>query len=250
MGDSWEDFTEDSYRGILRAARERYSFEPFGTETERQHALWRHDVDFSVHRALRLAEIEADEGVRSTYFVLLHGVFYNLLEPSVFQRARALLDLGHDLGLHFDVGFYGGFAAEDELADRVAYEAGVLSGFFEREISAFSFHNTTTVDRFAYADLDRVAGLINTNGRSLMERYSYVSDSNCYWRHRRLPEVIGEGTDERLQVLTHPECWQREAMSPRARIARCMEGRGEYMMDWYDELLAAHDRENIGLGQP
>jgi hypothetical protein len=249
MGDGWDDFTEDSYRGIIRAARERYSFESFGTEPDRPHVLWRHDVDFSVHRALRLAEIEADEGVRSTYFLLLHGVFYNLLEAPVFQRARRLLDLGHDLGLHFDVAFYGGFADVDELTDRIAHEADVLSEFFKREISAFSFHNTTVLDGFAYADLNRVAGLINTNGQSLMERYSYVSDSNCYWRFRRLPDVIDDGTDERLQVLTHPECWQREAMSPRARIVRCMQGRGEYMMDWYDELLAAGGRENIGLSQ-
>jgi hypothetical protein len=250
MADSWEDFTDDSYRGIIRAARERYSFEPFGTEADRPHVLWRHDVDYSVHRALRLAEIEADAGVRSTYFVLLHSVFYNLLEPSVFQRVRRLLELGHDLGLHFDLAFYGGFADVDELGGRIAYEAEVLSEFFKRKISAFSFHNTTVVDHSHYADLDRVAGLINTNGRSLMERYSYVSDSNCYWRFRRLPEVIDKGSDERLQVLTHPECWQGEAMSPRARIVRCVEGRRDYMMNWHDELLAGHGRENIGLGQP
>ncbi len=65
----FEDFTETSYREIVASARERYAFEPFGTATTSPHVLWRHDVDYSVHRAAALARIEADLGVRATYFV-------------------------------------------------------------------------------------------------------------------------------------------------------------------------------------
>ena len=100
------DFTEDGYRGMLKAAARGYSFEPFGTGSAEPHVLWRHDVDFSPHRALRLAEMEAEQGVRATYFLFLHSHLYNLMEADVFARTRRILELGHWLGLHFDAGFY------------------------------------------------------------------------------------------------------------------------------------------------
>ncbi len=42
--------------------------------------------------------------------------------------------------------------------------------------------------------------------------YAYVSDANGYWRFRRLLDVLVEGTDVRLHVLTHPGWWQAEPM--------------------------------------
>src|SRR4029079_6101206 len=95
------DFTEDGYRCAGAVAKRSYSFDPFGTKLEDPHVLWRHDVDASVHRAARLARIEAEEGVRATYFLSFHSAFYNLLERPVFDAARAVLGAGHWLGLHF-----------------------------------------------------------------------------------------------------------------------------------------------------
>ena len=78
---------------------------------------------------------------------------------------------------------------------------------------------TSTIDTFA-VDAESIAGLTNAYGESLRERYAYVSDSNGYWRHRRLPDVLEAAGEERLHVLTHPEWWQKEPMSPRERIER------------------------------
>ena len=64
----------------------------------------------------------------------------------------------------------------------------------------------------------------------------YVSDSNGYWRFERLPEVLAAGAHERLHVLTHPEWWQEEAMSPRERILRCIAGRARRRGDRHDPL--------------
>jgi hypothetical protein len=239
------DFTEDSYRAILVTAKDRYSFEPFGTTAEDPHALWRHDVDFSVHRALRLAEIEAEEGVRATYFLSLHSELYNLLEGAVISRVRAILDLGQWGGLHFDLSFYDGTDSEADLAERLSFERGLLEQLVERPIGAFSFHNPErgAIESF---DATEIAGMVNAYGSELRQRYAYISDSNGYWRHRRLPDVLAEGTEPRLHVLTHPEWWQAEPMSPRERLARCIEGRARATGRWYEELLEAWGRENVG----
>lgn len=240
----FEDFTEESYRRIVRRARERWEFEPFGTESTKPHVLWRHDVDYSVHRALALARIEAEEGAHATYFLFLHSELYNLLEPAVLARARELLRLGHWLGLHFDVGFPSVPSAPDELDERIGWERVLLEHMLEQQVSAVSLHNIQ-VSRSEHVDDDVLAGLPSANGRSLKERYAYISDSNGIWRFRRLPEVVESGEDRRLHVLTHPEMWQAEPMSPRRRIERCIAGRARSALAAYDELLDGYGRENV-----
>ena len=210
-----------------------------------RHVLWRHDIDFSVHRALRLAQIESEHRVNSTYFVNLHCEFYNLLEAEIFERFKAIMDLGHWPGLHFDTSFYGGFESESELASKLSFERGLVEQLIGRPVEVFSFHNpeATEVERF---DADRIADMVNASGIGIRECYAYVSDSNGYWRHRRLPDVLEEGRDEFLQVLTHPEWWQPVAMSPRERIQRCIEGRAAAGRAFYQEALQMEGREDIG----
>ena len=52
------DFTEKHYRYLIKTAKKNYLFEPFTAKTKLPHVLWRHDVDFSMHRASSLAKIE------------------------------------------------------------------------------------------------------------------------------------------------------------------------------------------------
>jgi hypothetical protein len=241
----FDDFTEASYRAILELSASRYAFEPFGTDAVSPHVLWRHDVDYSVHRGVALARIEAEMGVRSTYFLSLHSDLYSVLEPKVNALARELAALSHWLGLHFDVGFYADRspAAVDEHA---AWEAGVLADALDVPIHAVSLHNPS-VSGSEELDAERIGGLVHAGARSVRDRYTYVSDSNGYWRFERLPDVLEAGRHERLHVLTHPEWWQERPMSPRERIVRCIEGRGRAAEATYDALLANNARVNVGL---
>jgi len=244
--DPYADFTEAAYLEVLTAAASRFRFEAFGTECREPHVLWRHDVDISVHRAARLAQLEVDAGVRATYFLMFHSTFYNLLERPVLDRARSIAARGHDVGLHFDSAFYDDVDSRDALEERLRSEAALLGDLLEVPIRAFSFHNPGNVNDDLASDDDVIAGLVNTYGRTLRLRYRYVSDSNGYWRHDRLLDVIVSGDDERLHVLTHPGWWQAEAMPPRKRILRCVDGRAERTLLDYDELLARAGRLNVG----
>jgi hypothetical protein len=244
VSSDFSDFTESAYRDVLAQAISRYSFEPFGTESAAPHVLWRHDVDFSVHRAAHLAEIEAGEGATATYFFSLHSTFYNLLERSITDLAGRVVASGHRVGIHFDAGFYGGIASSDDLHAKVAAEAQLLGGLLNVSIDAVSFHNPEFARDDLGFDADEIAGLVNAYGRSLRDRYGYVSDSNGYWRFRRLRDVLTDGAEERLHVLTHPEWWQAEVMAPRERVVRCVEGRAAYTLRDYDEQLSRWNREN------
>jgi hypothetical protein len=238
------DFTEDGYRSLVEAARGRFAFEPFGTTSKRPHVLWRHDVDASVHRALALAQVEARAGVCSTWFFTLHSSFYNLLEPSVGERARAILALGHWLGLHFDPSAFAGISAESELEARVDEERQILERWLGVQVHAVSLHNPD-VDDVPGMRADEIAGLPNAFGSGLAHRYEYVSDSNGYWRFRPVTDALRDPGIERLHVLTHPEWWVPDALSPRARLERSVEGRARRTLADYDALLDRHARVNV-----
>lgn len=241
----WDDFTEDAYRDLLRLARLRgYEFSGYRERPDHRHVIWRHDVDLSMHRALRLAEIEAEEGVSATYFVNPHCAFYNLVEPTILSLVRKIRELGHAIGLHFDADAYPSEVwSAESLGRRLSGEKRLLELTLETEIAAFSYHNPD-VGGFMTYDAD-MAGMVNAYGRAFREDYTYVSDSNGFWRFRSIEEVLSEGTADRLHVLIHPAWWTPNPMSPRDRVLRAAHGRAAAIMRDYDRGLEAHDRRNV-----
>ena len=237
------DFTIAAYRDLLRLAKEKYQFAFYGhIEWGQRFVLWRHDCDYSLNRALAVAKIEAKEGVFSTYFLNPHCAFYNLFEKGQFQIVREILGMGHQIGLHFDAAFH---CTQDEnvLASQVRAEADLLGLSFGVRPEVFSFHNPL-VSHLSY-DNESYGGLINCYSRRFKSEVPYCSDSNGYWRFRRLHDVLVQGTNPCLQVLTHPEWWQESPMSPRRRIFRSVYGRAKAVLAVNDGALFAHGRENL-----
>lgn len=69
-------------------------------------AIIRHDVDMDLQEAVKMAEIENEIGIRSTFFVLLTSEYYNLLSGKNTNSVKKILELGHEIGLHFDITAY------------------------------------------------------------------------------------------------------------------------------------------------
>ena len=230
------DFTEAAYRSMLRLALERYPCVRFPEHRQVEvGVLWRHDIDVSPHRALALARIEHEEGVHATYFVHLHSMFYNALEHDVVTRLQEIAALGHDVGVHFEVGFYAASAASAtsaaELDRQIAAEAALIAQVCGRAATAVSFHNPPPV-LGEQLEADELAGLVNVYGRELRSRFEYRSDSNGFWRHRSLADVLRSRAG-RLQVLTHPEWWVPDSMPPEQRMARAVDGRSASVLRRY-----------------
>lgn len=236
------DFTVERYRELIRIAKRKYEFVDYkNIALNRKFILWRHDVDYSLNRSLRLAEIEHAEGVKSTYFVNPHSEFYNVFEASQARLIRQILALGHDIGLHFDAAYHQ-VANEAELDALVADEASLLQKWFHFKPQAFSFHNPTPF--LLSCENDSYGGLMNCYSSFFKSNVSYCSDSNGYWRFKALGDVLNSATDPCLQVLTHPGWWQSEPRFPRERIFRSTFGRAASVMDFYDAALETDGREN------
>jgi hypothetical protein len=239
----FRDFTRANYRRLIRIAKRTYAFRTYLTfDHAERFVLWRHDVDFSPHAALKLARIEAEEGVCSTYFVHLHSEFYNLLELEVSDCVQAISALGHDVGLHFDAAFCK-VRNQAELVSALLRERRIVEEVFERPCLVMSFHNPT--HEVAQYDRRSYAGMVNAASSYFKKSVGFCSDSNGYWRGRRLEDVLRAADDERLQVLTHAEMWPPVVMSPRKRVHRCIDGRALKTKRYYADLLKKNRRLDI-----
>lgn len=72
-------FAYQAYRNLLKALREKgCAVRNYHNYKEADHCvILRHEVDNSLEQAVRLSELETEESVSSTYFVLLRTDFYH-----------------------------------------------------------------------------------------------------------------------------------------------------------------------------
>jgi len=242
------EFTEAGFRSLLQVLKAaRYSFARYGEQPSGRHVIWRHDVDMSMHRAARLAEIEKEEGIAATYFVNPRSQFYSIFEPAIEALLRRIQSLGHEVGLHFDTAAYGVKTWTDaSLEAAVRREQALLETLLQSPIRALSWHNPDQSNLLDFQD-ETIAGLFSAYSGRLRHDYAYCSDSNGYWRFKPMTDVISEGHD-RLHLLTHPDVWTPEAMAPSARIDRAILGRARRIRNEYDVRVALAGRLNIGRG--
>jgi|694.fasta_scaffold126433_2 hypothetical protein len=242
---NFSDFTHSHYKQLLLEAKKEYEFIEFNSSEinkDKKTILCRHDVDLSIHEALNLAQIENEINVKATYFLLPHSEFYNLFEKSIADKVNKIISLGHNIGLHFDPIFYN-VKTKDELEYWLNFEKEFIQKIFKVQVDAFSFHNPTeeilTFDDLSYA------GMLNTYSNEIKTNVSYCSDSNGYWRFKRMYDVISIDKPNKLQILTHPEWWTAEIMSPKQKIWRCIEKRAEKNKFFYENTLSKFGRNVI-----
>jgi len=175
-------FTLDHYRELLAAARAGgYRFASFEAPPGRGDLILRHDVDLSLDAALRMAQLEAEEGATATYFLMTESIFYNLASPEGVSALARLRELGHRVGLH---AVYPSFALDERFDPVVAW------------------HNPDPEYMTA-----AVPGAVNVMQDGWFDPPTYRSDSNQRWRFGCPHEELRAGAFPWLQLLTHPEIW-------------------------------------------
>ena len=193
------NFTYKDYQALIGLLRENgYAFSSYVNYPGKgKCVILRHDIDYSLEQAVKLARIEKDLGVRSTYFVLLSSDFYNPASSSSYRYLHEILDLGHDIGLHFDETAYSYERFGMEYFIRK--EARILSDLIDVNINSFSLHRP---NHFSLETEIRIPGLINSYGEEFFHGFKYLSDSRRRWREP-VEEIIEKGEFEKLHILTH-----------------------------------------------
>lgn len=237
-----EDFTVQHYGEILDLAVSRFSFHPISSIPDSKGtALWRHDIDFSPQRAYAMAKMEAERDIVATYYVQPSARFYSIFESEVSTILRDINAMGHEVGLHFDPSVY----PEGDLIPRLLTEKTLLSDLTSSEVASFSLHNPTTYNASLFSDIS-IAGMVNASSPVIRENFTYCSDSNGVWRFTPLKDVLEDSSIDSVYILTHPVWWTEDTMMPRDKVKRSIEGRAAAELRYYDALLEASNRPNLG----
>ena len=239
-------FVLDEYEQLLKVAKSNFSFQDYRAPLENgRNIIWRHDVDFSPNRACKMAELETEIGVKTSYFFQLTSKFYNLFEEEIRERVVHIRELGHEVGLHFDQSIYK-VNSSAELELKLKFERDVFEELTESKISTFTLHNPTLNNAHKIDSL-YVVGLFNASHEKFVKNFTYCSDSNGLWKYRNAMEVLRDPSSQNVYLLTHPEWWQEDELLPRQRVSRCVNGRAANCLRYYDELLLKNGRPNTNF---
>lgn len=240
------EFTYQAYRGLLTLLKEQgYAFTDYHAyEQHTRCVILRHDIDNSLPQALRLAELEAEEGVHSTWFVLLTSDFYNPASASSLSALRRIRELGHELGLHFDEAAYPAGAPE-ETVGHILHEREILSSILGMPITAVSMHRPSKAT--LEADL-KISGMVNSYGQTFFHDFKYLSDSRHRWREP-VEDIIRGGAHDRLHILTHAFWYHEQAEDIAASVGAFIRSanaeRYEQMMENITDLPSILPKEEL-----
>lgn len=173
--------------------------------------LMRHDVEFSLGRALQMAELEAEYNIPSTFFIQVKNAAYNPLAPLNAKIVRRIRELGRQVGLHF---YITDIVAgdEQELLRQLAFQRMILEEALGEKVDRFSFHRPPLW--VLKLDLTGKTDLINayapqffelTESGMEVQHIKYMADSQHHWKY-------GHPLDDRkhykkFQILAHPDEW-------------------------------------------
>jgi hypothetical protein len=181
-----------------------YKTLPFGdVDPASPQLLLRHDVDLSVPDAVRVAELEERLGVESTFFFMVRGDCYSLLDRETVAAVRRVAGMGRHIGLHIDLSLY----REEEFSYGAARELDVLSWVSGVEPAAISFHRPAQ----QLLGADSITFEVPHTYESRYTRHiAYFSDSRGRFRfgHPQLSEVFERRAA--MQLLLHPIWWSAE----------------------------------------
>lgn len=111
--------------------------------------LLRHDVEDSPQKALMLAKMESHLGVSASYFFRVHSPNYNPADPEVVAIIRALIAMGHEVGLHTEpIDFSAAFGLS--MLEVIRREKEFLEAAIGRPIRSLAPHGDWTRLRFPY----------------------------------------------------------------------------------------------------
>jgi len=202
------DFSYKHYFQVLDKAKEEYSIGPINNfkklKTKKKFILLRHDIDYCLDLALDFAKLEKQHNIKSTYFVLLHGTFYNSLSSYNALIIQQISKLGHEIGLHYDTNFLPN--SDKKFEKLIEMEANLLGNLINKKITSIAQHNPTISKK-----RPRISNFLDANSADVIKEMTYISDSNQHWRRSCMCNHILK--INKLQINTHPVWWRKKSKS-------------------------------------
>lgn len=225
------DFTYSSYRRLLKIAGKRFRIVTAKEILENVSDTWlfiRHDVDNSLELALEMASIEESLGIVTTYYLMTSSSVYNSFAPISRAITGRLLEMGHQIGLHFCLKTHTQ-CDRRSIIESVVREKSLLESIFQTRVCTVSFHQPGQVlanPTGSLKSLDfslKEYGLLNTYSSEDTQGAFYLSDSKMSFSNGINPLTFFASTNvQRTQLLAHPIWYDKEVGEAEERWDRML----------------------------
>jgi len=206
------NFTLDHYNHCIQLSKEKdFVFfkmsEADKADLCEKSIVLRHDIDTQLDVAVKMAEIESNLAVSSTFFVRFHSHSYNPMCIKDARKIQRIANLGHEIGLHYEPDYYTLLGMH--FNDFVKYELDLLAAICGNSIRCVAPHEPT---RSGIKSIDEnLAVLLGITTQAydskMMNKFKYLSDSSCNWREGSWFYHLSRETYKKMYILTHPYWW-------------------------------------------
>jgi hypothetical protein len=194
-------------------------------------AFIRHDVDVSLDRARKLAEVEQSWGVTSTYHVMLSCPFYDVTEARSREALAAIRACGHEVGLHYHPAHDEATSPPHAADEEIAAACKRLEHALGTEVKSVSFHLPSPG---LIGGPMFVAGRVNAYAEPLLTWY--LSDSRGRWREGEPLLTLDKPRSKFLQMLVHPLWWGAVTEEPTVRLAALVRELADHRGASFEEI--------------
>jgi hypothetical protein len=239
-GEDGPSYNMERYGRILQKAQDLGYWLPLVRDVafgipDKRFFLIRHDVDITPWAALEMARFEHDRGVHTTYYYRLHAETYNCLDPEVLDTVLEVHGMGHEIGLHYEPGFF--LDREQDPMEGVRRDLRVFEELVGFETQTIAQHQPATGP--VLGEISAKHG--DAYQPALVREMPYFGDSGFHWREGCI--ITKLGLHEQIHTLIHPHSWTRSGMAWQDvlrlhatelgdRCARWMQGYIEHVEDY------------------
>lgn len=204
-------FSYDEYTTIIKYLSESNTILDYADVTinTNNYCVIRHDVEFSVDRALNLAIFESTHlNLSTSYLFQVRNNCYNIASDVNLDKLKEIQSLGHKIGIHIHLGLK---KDSESIEQYVKNEINLFEQVTQIKTDRFSFHRPTSDE---LKKPIKIANYINCYDPLFFHHYEsphndldvkYFTDSRHQWQH-------GYPTDQphdKVQLLTHPYSWSK-----------------------------------------
>lgn len=237
------EFTHESYLKLLADIQSMgRKFVGFDTVTpeDDNYVILRHDVDFSLPKAVEIAKLDRQAGVSSTFFVLLTAPYYNALSYDGVNCIHEIAAMGHKIGLHYDASGYEDLTEQQRL-NRVRMRADMLQDAIGMPITMIAQHKPgkSTVKQ-VFPDF------IDAYSPQFFKDIAYMSDSRRLFLTSDLLDFFRNHS--RAQLLLHPLWWNKVNMTRAEILADMLKRSNDYISGHLQSELDTMDAHLAKLG--
>ncbi len=228
------NFTHNSYLTLLAdikaSGKKICSFRDLKA-TDEAYVILRHDIDFSLEKALDMAHLDTTAGVTSTFFFLLTAPYYNPLSEEGVAYIKKIAALGHECGLHYDCTSFE-YLSEAQRQHRVETLANALQDVSGIPIKIIAQHKP------AKSPIrQEFPAYVNAYSPQYISDIVYVSDSRRMFRHADITEFLKQ--TPKSQLLIHPIWWNENPMTREEIMQSQLSKTNEYIHHLLDDEITS-----------